>query len=159
MGAIEVGKPAPPFTLVDQRGDNVSLEGFRGRRLVVYFYPRADTPGCTAQSCALRDALPELRDLDAAVVGISPDEPEAQRRFDEKYGLGFTLLSDPGHEVAERYEAWGERSLYGRTFEGIIRSAFVIDEEGRVVAAFPKISPKDTVPSVKAALEGIAAPG
>lgn len=159
MGAIEVGKPAPPFTLVDQRGDNVSLEGFRGRRLVVYFYPRADTPGCTAQSCALRDALPELRDLDAAVVGISPDEPEAQRRFDEKYGLGFTLLSDPGHEVAERYEAWGERSLYGRTFEGIIRSAFVIDEQGRVVAAFPKISPKDTVPSVKAALEGIAAPG
>jgi peroxiredoxin Q/BCP len=150
---LKPGDKAPTFSAPDQHDRVVKLADFKGRRVVLYFYPKADTPGCTTQSCALRDAVADLGALDAVVVGVSPDTPEKQAKFDEKYGLGFPLLSDPDHEVAERYGAWGERSMYGRKFMGIIRSAFVIDERGRVVAAFPKISPKDTVPKVTQALE------
>lgn len=151
--AVEEGKAAPAFTLLDQSGNKVKLADLKGKRVVVYFYPRADTPGCTTQACSLRDSMADLKKLKAVVLGVSPDEPEAQKKFDEKHGLGFPLLSDPDHKVAEKYGAWGERSMYGRKFMGIIRSAFVIDEKGKVAAAFPKISPKDTVPKVKAALE------
>lgn len=155
MARLQPGDEAPTFSLTDQHGEPVKLAGFKGRRVVVYFYPRADTPGCTTQACSLRDSMGDLAGLDAAVVGISPDPPEAQRKFDEKYGLGFPLLSDPDHEVAERYGAWGERLMYGRTFMGIVRSAFVVDEKGRIAAAFPKISPKDTVPKVTEALKAL----
>ena len=150
---------APGFTLVGQDGDTVKLADLKGQRVVVYFYPKADTSGCTTQACALRDAMPDLSKLDAVVLGISPDRPEAQKKFDDKYGLGFRLLSDPDHAVAEKYGAWGERSMYGRKYMGIIRSAFVIDERGKVAAAFPKISPKDTVPRVTEALEALEALG
>ncbi len=155
MAAPGEGDRAPAFTLVDQDGEKVKLTDQQGKRVVVYFYPKADTPGCTTQACALRDSMAELRALDAVVLGISPDAPERQRRFDEKHGLGFPLLSDPDHRVAEKYGAWGEKKMYGRSYEGIIRSAFVIDEKGKVAAAFPKISPKDTVGKVTRALESL----
>ncbi|MBI2168705.1 MAG: thioredoxin-dependent thiol peroxidase [Actinobacteria bacterium] len=152
---LTAGNPAPAFTLLDQDGKKVKLADFKGKRVVVYFYPRADTPGCTTQACSLRDSMSDLKKLKAVVLGISPDQPEAQRKFDQKYGLGFPLLSDPDHAVAEKFGAWGERSLYGRKFMGIVRSAFVVDEKGKVAAAFRKISPKDTVPKVSAALTAL----
>jgi len=153
MPKLKPGDAAPDFSLVDQDGDPVKLKGFRGEKVVVYFYPKADTPGCTTQSCALRDAEPELGKLGARVLGISPDPPPKQKRFDEKYGLGFQLLADENHKVAQAWGVWGEKSMYGKKFKGIIRSAFVLDEKGKVVDAFYKVSPKDTVPKVTAALE------
>lgn len=149
---LKVGDPAPDFALPDQHGQTLRLADLRGRRVVLYFYPKADTPGCTAQACSLRDAREALDAAGAAVVGISPDRPAAQGRFDAKHDLGFPLLSDPDHEVAEAYGAWGERSMYGKKYMGIVRSAFVIDEEGRIAETFYQVSPKDTVPKALAAL-------
>jgi peroxiredoxin Q/BCP len=148
--AVSSGDPAPDFTLPDASGEDVALSGLRGRKVLVYFYPKADTPGCTKQACGLRDALPELGDT--AVIGISPDKPAALAKFDTKYGLGFPLLSDVDHAVAEAYGVWGEKKNYGRTYMGIIRSAFLVDEEGRIEQAWPKISPADTPTKLKAAL-------
>src|SRR4051812_2494048 len=150
--ALAVGDRAPAFALKDQNGKLVRLSSFKGKRVVVYFYPKADTPGCTTQSCNLRDAFPKLKKLKAVVVGISPDTPEKQKKFDDKYGLGFPLLADTEHEVAEKYGVWGEKVNYGRKYMGIIRSAFVVDEKGKLAGVFYKISPKDTVGSVEAVL-------
>ena len=147
---LSPGDAAPDFTLLDAGGQEVPLASFRGRKVLVYFYPKADTPGCTKQACGLRDALPDIGD--AAVVGISPDKPAALAKFDTKYGLGFPLLSDPDHAVAEAYGVWGEKKNYGRTYMGIIRSAFLVDEEGRIEEAWYKISPADTPTKLKAAL-------
>ncbi|HYZ99550.1 MAG TPA: thioredoxin-dependent thiol peroxidase [Acidimicrobiales bacterium] len=148
---VKPGDKAPDFALTDQDGNTVSLDGLGGRKVLVYFYPKADTPGCTTQACGLRDVLGDIGDT--AVVGISPDKPAKQKRFDDKYGLGFPLLSDEDHAVAEAYGAWGERSMYGRTFMGIIRSAFLVDEEGKLAEVWPKISPKDTPKNLLAALD------
>ena len=148
MTVLKEGDRAPAIALKDQHGKLRRLSELKGKPVVVYFYPKADTPGCTTQSCALRDAEPDLKRLKAAVIGISPDAPERQAKFDEKYGLGFTLLADEEHAVAEKYGVWGEKMNYGRKYMGIIRSAFVIDESGKIAAAFYKISPKDTVPKV-----------
>ncbi|MGH8985590.1 MAG: thioredoxin-dependent thiol peroxidase [Acidimicrobiia bacterium] len=153
MPKLKPGDTAPDFSLVDQDGHPVKLRSLRGEKVVVYFYPKADTPGCTTQSCALRDAEPDLGKLGARVLGISPDPPPKQKRFDEKYGLGFPLLADENHKVAQAWGVWGEKSMYGKKFKGIIRSAFVLDEKGKVVDAFYKVSPKDTVPKVTAALD------
>jgi peroxiredoxin Q/BCP len=150
--ALEVGDKAPNFSLVDQHGKKVKLGDFKGQKLIVYFYPKADTPGCTTQSCELRDAHPQLKRLGVSIVGISPDAPAKQLKFDDKYSLGFPLLADEDHAVAEAYEAWGEKSLYGKKYLGIIRSAFVVDEKGKLAGVFPKVSPKDTVKKVKSAL-------
>jgi len=144
------GDEAPEFTLSDQDGNQVALSDYRGRKVLVFFYPKADTPGCTNQACGLRDVLGDIGDT--AVVGISPDAPTRQKKFDEKYSLGFPLLSDEDHAVAEAYGAWGEKSMYGRKYMGIIRSAFLVDEEGRIAEAWPKISPKDTPKKLLAAL-------
>ena len=152
MAQLKAGDKAPDFALVDQHGKKVRLKDRRGRKTVVYFYPKANTSGCTAQSCALRDAEPDLAKIGADVVGISPDQPGAQLKFDEKYSLGFPLLSDADHAVAGAWGAWGEKSMYGKKFMGIVRSAFVVDEKGKIAAAFYKVSPKDTVPKVTAAL-------
>jgi peroxiredoxin Q/BCP len=154
MPTLVPGNRAPAFTLTDQHGKKVKLSDFKGKKVVVYFYPKADTPGCTTQSCELRDAEPDLKKLKATVVGISPDTPEKQLKFDEKYDLGFTLLADTDHSVAEKYGVWGEKTNYGKKYMGIIRSAFVVDEAGKIAATFYKISPKDTVPKVTAALKG-----
>jgi peroxiredoxin Q/BCP len=139
---LQPGDKAPDFNLPDQSGGKMKLSDFKGRKVLVYFYPKADTPGCTTQACGLRDIAGEIGDV--AIVGISPDPPRRQARFDQKYGLGFPLLSDEDHAVAEAYGAWGERSMYGKTYMGIIRSAFLVDEEGRIAEAWYKVSPKDT---------------
>ncbi len=152
MGKLVPGDPAPEFALQDQSGRTVNLSDFRGREVLLYFYPKADTPGCTAQSCSVRDALPRLGDLEIAAVGISPDTPKKQAKFDSKYTLGFPLLSDPEHVVADDYGVWGEKSMYGKKYFGIIRSAFLVDEKGKLVAAWYKISPKDTAASFLGAL-------
>ena len=152
MSRLVSGTKAPAFSLIDQSGSKVKLADFKGRRLLLYFYPKADTPGCTKQSCSVRDARPDFEGLGVDVVGISPDKPEAQRKFDEKYNLGFPLLSDPDHKVAESYGVWDKKSLYGKVSLGIIRSAFLIDEKGKLVEAWYKISPQDTVPKAMSAL-------
>ena len=139
---LQPGDEAPQFTLTDQAGKRIELSDYRGRKVLVYFYPKADTPGCTAQSCGLRDVLGDIGDT--AVVGISPDSPARQARFDEKYGLGFPLLADEDHAVAEAYRVWTEKSMYGRKYMGILRSAFLVDEEGKLQEAWYKISPADT---------------
>jgi thioredoxin-dependent peroxiredoxin len=144
------GDPAPDFTLPDQHGNPTSLSSFRGRRVLVYFYPKADTPGCTTQACGLRDARSEIGDT--VVIGISPDKPPKLKRFDDKYGLGFPLLADVDHAVAEAYDVWAEKSMYGRTYMGVNRSAFLIDEHGRVAQAWYKVAAKDTAPQLVAAI-------
>jgi peroxiredoxin Q/BCP len=151
--ALAVGDRAPAIALKDQNGKLVRLSSFKGKRVVVYFYPKADTPGCTTQSCNLRDAFPQLKKLNAVVLGISPDTPEKQKKFDDKYELGFPLLADTEHEVAEKYGVWGEKVNYGRKYMGIIRSAFVVDEKGKLAGVFYKVSPKDTVPKTEAVLK------
>jgi peroxiredoxin Q/BCP len=149
---LALGDIAPAFELTDQHGQTVRLRDFRGRRLLVYFYPKADTPGCTTQSCDLRDHRQDLAGLDVAVVGISPDAVARQLAFDEKFGLGFPLLADTDHAVAEAWGAWGERSMYGKTYMGIIRSSFLVDARGRIEQAWYKVKPAETVPKALAAL-------
>jgi len=152
MTILTPGDQAPPFSLPDQTGATVSLDDFAGRTLLVYFYPKADTPGCTTQSCEVRDAREDLSGLGVDVVGISVSPIEAQRAFDEKFSLGFPLLSDPDHAVCEAWGTWGEKSLYGNKYMGVIRSSFLIDADGRIRDAWYKISPKQTVPKASQAL-------
>ena len=153
---LKPGDRAPAFTLSDQDGDKVKLTDLKGETVVVYFYPRADTPGCTTQACGIRDRGDEYRELGARVLGISPDEPEALRKFAGKYDLDFTLLADPEHEVAEAYGAWVEKKMYGKTYWGVQRATFVIDPEGRIARVFPKVSPKSHDYLVLRALDELA---
>ena len=152
MASPAAGDRAPAFNLTDQKGDKVRLSSLKGRKVLVYFYPKADTPGCTTQACGLRDIAGDIDDT--VIVGISPDQPEKLAKFDDKHGLGFTLLSDPEHKTAEAYGVWAEKSMYGRTYMGIVRSAFLVDEKGRISHAWPKISPKDTPKNLLKALAG-----
>ena len=151
MGTLAEGDPAPSFSLQDQHEETVRLEDYRGRKLLVYFYPEADTPGCTVQSCDLRDHRQDMANLGLDVVGISPDAPPKQLAFDEKYGLGFPLLADEDHAVADAWGAWGEKEHKGRTYWGIVRSSFLVDEEGRIERAWSPVKPEDTVPNALAA--------
>ena len=153
MAKLHLGDQAPDFKLSDQDEKEVNLKDFQGKKVLVYFYPKADTPGCTKQACSVRDAKAELADLGVDVIGISPDAPAKQKKFDDKHDLGFTLLSDQENEVAKAYGAWGEKSMYGKKYEGIIRSALLLDEEGKVMQTWYKVSPKDTVPKALKALE------
>ena len=146
-----MGEQAPAFTLRDQQDQPVRLSSFAGRKVLVYFYPKADTPGCTTQACGLRDIAGQIGDT--VVIGISPDQPSKLKKFDDKYGLGFTLLSDPDHAIAEEYGVWVLKKNYGKEYMGVQRSAFLIDEAGTVEQAWPKISPKDTPTNLLAALE------
>jgi len=132
---LEPGSPAPDFTLVDQDEREVTLHGLRGGRVVLFFYPEAMTPGCTTEACDFRDSLAPLQSAGYTILGISRDEPEKLRRFRERDGLTYDLLSDPDHAVHEAYGVWGEKVNYGKTFMGVIRSTFVIDEDGRIVEA------------------------
>ncbi|HSD49075.1 MAG TPA: thioredoxin-dependent thiol peroxidase [Actinomycetota bacterium] len=152
MGTLEAGDPAPDFALRDQAGRTVAIQAFRGRKLLVYFYPKADTPGCTTQSCAVRDAREGFADIGVDVLGISPDEPEDQAAFDTKFSLGFPLLSDPDHAVADAWGVWGDKTRDGKTYMGIVRAAFLVDEVGRIERAWYNVAPEDTVPNVRAAL-------
>jgi thioredoxin-dependent peroxiredoxin len=154
---LEPGQQAPDFTLLDQHGEKVSLADLRGESIVLYFYPRADTPGCTTQACGIRDRRAEYEAAGVRVIGVSPDEPEALERFAAKYDLGFTLLADPDHSVAEAYGAWGEKSMYGKRYMGILRSTFIVDADGRVARVFPKVQPKKHDALVLKALAELAA--
>lgn len=152
MPTLKPGDKAPSFKLKDQTGNTVSLADFKGKKLLLYFYPKADTSGCTKQACSVRDAEPDLSHAGIAAVGISPDKPDKQKKFDDKYALGFPLLSDEDHSVAKAYGVWGEKKMYGKSYEGIIRSSFLIDEKGKVMQTWYKVSPTDTVPNAKKAL-------
>ena len=139
---IETGTSAPDFELPNQDGEPVHLEDHRGQWVVLYFYPRADTPGCTTQACGIRDRGADYADVGATVLGVSPDEPEALRKFADKYGLPFTLLGDADHSVAEAYGTWVEKKNYCKTYMGIQRSTFIIDPEGKIASVIEKASPK-----------------
>jgi len=154
MARLNLGDAAPRFQLPDQQGQTVSLVDFRGHKLLVYFYPKAGTPGCTRQACSIRDAREALAGLGLAVVGISPDMPAKQKKFDDKYGLAFPLLADPDHRVADAYGVWGEKTMYGKKSMGIIRSSFLIDAEGKIVQAWYGVKPEDTVPKAQKTLTG-----
>jgi thioredoxin-dependent peroxiredoxin len=139
---IETGAEAPDFTLPNQDGEDVCLSDLRGRKVVLYFYPKADTPGCTTQACGIRDRSGEYEAAGAVVLGASPDPVKAVKRFHDKQSLNFTLLADTDHEVAEQYGVWGEKSMYGKTYMGVSRSTFILDEDGVVRHVIPKASPK-----------------
>ena len=139
---LKAGDKAPPFTLLDQDGKPVKLADHKGRKVLIFFYPKADTPGCTAQACGLRDIRGDIGDT--VVLGISPDKPAKQAKFDTKFGLGFPLLADEDHAVAEAYGVWAEKSMYGKKYFGIVRSAFLVDEKGKLAGVWYKVSPKDT---------------
>lgn len=141
---LQAGDTAPTFELVSDTGGTVRLDDFRSKRVIVYFYPKADTPGCTKQACAIQDLGPQIQDAGVTMIGISPDPPEKLAEFRAKYGLDFLLLSDPDHSAAEAFGAWGEKSMYGKTYQGIIRSHAAIDEDGRIVEIKNKVKPLET---------------
>jgi peroxiredoxin Q/BCP len=149
---IEAGEQAPQFTLQDQDGNDVSLADYAGRTVVLYFYPKADTPGCTTQACGIRDRAAEYDAAGAVVIGVSPDPVAAVKKFHGKQSLNFTLLADADHAVCDAYGVWGEKSMYGKTYMGAMRSTFIIDAEGTVVHVIPKASPKTHDDEVLAAL-------
>ncbi|MBN6066510.1 thioredoxin-dependent thiol peroxidase [Aggregatibacter actinomycetemcomitans] len=143
METLKAGENAPHFTLSDQHNQSVSLSQFQGKKVLVYFYPKALTPGCTTQACGLRDSKAELDKLGVVVLGISPDSPKKLAQFAEKKALNFTLLSDENHQVAEQFGVWGEKKFMGRTFDGIHRISFLIDEQGKVEQVFDKFKTTD----------------
>ena len=138
---IEENEIAPDFTLVSDDGEQITLSSLRGKKVVLYFYPKDNTPGCTKEACSFRDNYAQFLTKGAAVIGVSPDALRSHQGFRAKLGLPFHLLSDPEHQVAQLYGAWGEKKRYGRTYGGIIRSTFIIDEEGKVIKVFPKVKP------------------
>ena len=142
---LQVGDPAPDFELLGDGGQTIKLSDFRGKRLVLYFYPKDDTPGCTTQACGFRDAYLQIEEQNAIVLGISPDGVKSHQKFKTKHNLPFTLLADEGHTVAKAYGVWGQRSMYGRKFMGIIRSHFVIDENGKLADIQVEVSPTESV--------------
>jgi peroxiredoxin Q/BCP len=149
---LKVGEPAPDFELRSETGDKVKLSDFRGKRVVLFFYPKDNTSGCTTQACGFRDNYPIVEEKNAVVLGVSPDDEKSHQSFKTKYDLPFTLLVDADHKVAEAYGAWGEKSNYGKTYMGIIRSHFVIDEDGKIADAQVKVSPTESVERALAAL-------
>ncbi|HYQ10095.1 MAG TPA: thioredoxin-dependent thiol peroxidase [Gaiellaceae bacterium] len=152
---VSEGKPAPEFTLEDDAGETVSLSDFRGKPVVLYFYPKDDTPGCTAQACGIRDAYGEFEQAGAVVLGVSPDRVSKHVKFKEKYDLPFTLLADPEHEVAERYGVWGEKKYMGRSYMGVSRTTFVIAPDGTVAEVMENVKPDSHADDVLASLAAI----
>jgi len=139
---LEAGAVAPDFTLPNQNGDEVSLSGLKGETVVLYFYPRADTPGCTTQACSVRDRRAEYKAAGARVIGVSPDKVEAVAKFAGKFDLDFTLLADADHAVADSYGTWVEKSMYGKKYMGVQRATFIVGPDGKIAKFFPKVSPK-----------------
>lgn len=149
---LSTGDTAPPFALASDSGGTVRLEDLRGRNVVLYFYPKDDTPGCTTEACEFRDQWSEVRRTGAALFGVSPDSIQSHQRFKQKYGLPFPLLADPDHRVAEAYGAWGEKVRYGKKTMGVLRTTFVIDEAGRISRVFEKVKPEGHAAEVLEAL-------
>jgi peroxiredoxin Q/BCP len=152
--AVKGGSAAPDFTLTSDEGEPVTLSSFRGSPVILYFYPKDDTPGCTAQACGIRDAFADFQSRGAVVLGVSPDTEASHRRFKEKYGLPFTLLADPGHEVAEQYGVWVEKARLGKRSMGIERSTFVIAPDGTIAKVLRSVDPRTHADDVLAALAG-----
>ena len=151
---IEEGTNAPEFELTSDAGETVTLAGLRGTPVVLYFYPKDDTPGCTAQACGIRDAWKDFQDAGAVVLGVSPDGEVSHAKFKEKYGLPFPLLADTDHAVSEAYGVWGEKSMYGKTYMGVNRTTFVIGADGTVEKVFEKVKPAEHADQVLEALRG-----
>jgi peroxiredoxin Q/BCP len=151
---LKAGDKAPGFTLDADGGGKVSLRELQGKKVVLYFYPKDDTSGCTTEACEFRDHWKSVQAAGAVVLGVSPDSTAAHDKFKAKYRLPFSLLADPDHAVAEAYGAWGEKSMYGRKYHGVLRSTFIIDEAGRIAVVFPKVKPKGHAAHVLAALSG-----
>jgi thioredoxin-dependent peroxiredoxin len=152
MAMPEVGEKAPPFTLPDQSGESVKLSDFKGKAVVLYFYPKDDTPGCTREACAFRDEHSALLKAGAVVLGVSPDDTASHAKFAGKYKLPFPLLADKDHAVSEKYGAWGDKTLYGRKFKGITRSTFLIDRTGKVARVWPRVKVDGHMDQVREAL-------
>ena len=152
----EAGQPAPDFTLPSDQGGDVSLRGLRGQKVVLYFYPKDDTSGCTTQACEFRDRWADVQAAGAVVLGVSPDGVRSHGKFRAKFDLPFPLLADEDHRVAEAYGVWGEKSMYGRTYEGILRTTFLIDGNGRIARVFEKVKPAGHAAEVMGALAAIA---
>lgn len=148
------GTKAPDFTLKDTNGNDVTLSKLKGKKVVLYFYPKDDTPGCTVEAKAFRDNLARITKKGALIYGVSKDDSTSHQKFTDKFSLNFPLLADPEHKVIEKYGAWGEKSMYGKKFMGIIRSTFIIDEDGRIMKVFPKVTPEGHAEEVLQALEG-----
>ena len=149
---VKEGEAAPEFTLEDDEGRKVSLSAFKGKTVVLYFYPKDDTPGCTKEACGFRDAYDDFLAKGAAVIGVSPDKAVSHARFKAKHGLPFVLLADPEHAVLSAYGAWGEKSMYGKRYEGVLRSTVVIGPDGAIRKVFPKVSPEGHATEILAAL-------
>ena len=145
---LDVGKRAPDFTLTADDGSTVRLKDLRGRTVVLFFYPKDDTPGCTVEACEFRDAMPRFESIDALVFGISPDDVKSHVKFRDKFGLTFPLLADPDHAVAEKYGVWKEKTNFGRTYWGVERTTFLVDEEGRIERVYQQVSPEGHAPTV-----------
>jgi peroxiredoxin Q/BCP len=142
---IAEGQPAPDFELATDEGRKVKLSDFKGRKVILYFYPKDDTPGCTTQACNLRDHIQEIDARGAVVLGVSPDDVASHKKFKEKFGLNFTLLADADHQVAEQYGVWKEKNLYGKKTMGVERTSFIIDEQGRIAKVLPRVKPAEHV--------------
>jgi peroxiredoxin Q/BCP len=151
---LKVGEVAPDFELQSDSGETVRLADLRGKKVVLYFYPKDNTPGCTTEACEFRDRASQIKGKGAVVLGVSPDSVKSHEKFKTKYELPFTLLSDPDHSVAEKYGAWGEKKMYGKTYEGILRTTFLIDEKGKVEEVFEKVKAKGHGDQVIEALSG-----
>ena len=149
---LEEGKEAPEIKLKDQNGNTVSLDEFKGQKVVVYFYPKDDTTGCTKEACKFRDEFPRFEKLDTKVIGISPDSIESHKKFAKKYNLPFTLLSDEGKEVLEAYDVWKQKSMYGRNYMGVERTTYIVDENGKIEKVFPKVKVENHIEEVLKAL-------
>lgn len=152
MAELKAGSKAPDFTAFTDTGEKLKLSSLKGRKVVLYFYPKADTPGCTKEACSFRDEMPRFEGADAVILGVSPDPVKAVAKFKQKYSLPFTLLADEDHAVAEKYGVWVEKSMYGKTYMGVARSTFVINAEGRIAAIFPKVKVEGHAAEVLAAL-------
>jgi peroxiredoxin Q/BCP len=151
---LKAGDKAPAFSLSSDSGESIALKDLKGKPVVLYFYPKDDTSGCTVEACEFRDSWREVKKSGAVVLGVSPDSADSHQKFKAKYSLPFPLLADEGHTVAEAYGAWGEKSMYGRKYQGILRTTFLIGKDGRIARVFEKVNPKGHAAQVLAALNG-----
>jgi peroxiredoxin Q/BCP len=155
MPELEEGAKAPDFTVATDTGEEVALKDFLGKNVVLYFYPKADTPGCTTEACEFRDAFPRFGSANAVILGASPDTPKAQAKFKEKFSLPFTLLADEGHAIADAYGVWKEKSMYGKKYFGVERTTFLIGKDGKIAKIFSKVKPAGHAEEVQQALAGL----